>query len=130
MVYFVESSRRAIDLIRSNLNELGIQSGARVVPQQAARAIGELERQQLRADFVFLDPPYKSREDYRQTLSHLGELPMVQQALVIAEHEKKFDPGNFFGSLRRIRTLEQGDAALSFYRTQQPMRKPIAENNR
>jgi hypothetical protein len=36
--------------------------------------------------------------------------------LVIAEHEKKFDPGSEFGSLVRVRKLIQGNAALSFYR--------------
>ena len=37
-------------------------------------------------------------------------------SMIIAEHEKKFDPGEEFGPLRRFRTLAQGDAALSFYR--------------
>jgi hypothetical protein len=36
--------------------------------------------------------------------------------MVIAEHEKKFDPGEKFGPLRRFRQLVQGSAALSFYR--------------
>jgi hypothetical protein len=35
---------------------------------------------------------------------------------VIAEHEKRYDPGARFGELQRFRVLEQGDAALSFYR--------------
>jgi hypothetical protein len=35
---------------------------------------------------------------------------------VIAEHEKRFDPGESFGTLLRYRKLVQGDAALSFYR--------------
>jgi len=37
-------------------------------------------------------------------------------SLVIAEHEKQFDPGEEFGALRRFRHLVQGSAALSFYR--------------
>jgi 16S rRNA G966 N2-methylase RsmD len=36
--------------------------------------------------------------------------------IVVAEHEKKFDPGETAGILHRYRTLQQGDAALSFYR--------------
>jgi hypothetical protein len=36
--------------------------------------------------------------------------------VVIAEHEKKFDPGEEFGALRRFRILMQGSTALSFYR--------------
>jgi hypothetical protein len=37
-------------------------------------------------------------------------------SVVIAEHEKKFDPGEEFGPLRRFRKLVQADAVLSFYR--------------
>jgi hypothetical protein len=37
-------------------------------------------------------------------------------SVVIAEHEKRFDPGEEFGPLRRFRHLAQGSAALSFYR--------------
>jgi hypothetical protein len=37
-------------------------------------------------------------------------------SLVVAEHEKKFDPGEKFGPLLRFRKLVQGDAGLSFYR--------------
>jgi hypothetical protein len=37
-------------------------------------------------------------------------------SVVIAEHEKKFDPGQEFSALRRFRRLVQGSTALSFYR--------------
>jgi 16S rRNA G966 N2-methylase RsmD len=36
--------------------------------------------------------------------------------VVVAEHEKRFDPGEGEGSLERYRTLKQGESALSFYR--------------
>jgi hypothetical protein len=35
---------------------------------------------------------------------------------VIAEHEKRFDPGEDVGRLERCRRVLQGDAALTFYR--------------
>jgi hypothetical protein len=53
---------------------------------------------------------------YRQTLTLLSHWTLASQAVVIAEHEKKFDPGDDAGQLHRVRRLEQGDAALSFYR--------------
>ena len=116
MVYFVESSRRAVDLIHQNLRELGIASGVRVLSHDANAAIRELDRESARADFIFLDPPYRARDAYRGTLSRLSESRLSEAALVIAEHEKKFDPGEEFGTLLKTRKLEQGDAALSFYR--------------
>jgi hypothetical protein len=57
------------------------------------------------------------QEAYQQTLTALADSRVVwAMSLVIAEHEKKFDPGHEFGSLRRVRKLVQGNAALSFYR--------------
>jgi 16S rRNA G966 N2-methylase RsmD len=65
---------------------------------------------------VFLDPPYRMRQAYEETLTALADSSLVwAMSLVVAEHEKKFDPGEEFGSLRRIRTLAQGNTALGFY---------------
>ena len=116
MVQFVESSKDAADLIAANLESLGIKSGFEILPQEVSRALPALERQQLRPDFIFLDPPYKLRNAYGESLDWLGKSDLGRRALVIVEHEKKFDPEEEFGALRRFRVLKQGDAALSFYR--------------
>jgi 16S rRNA G966 N2-methylase RsmD len=56
-------------------------------------------------------------EEYAKTLAALAESSLLsERTLVIAEHQKRFDPGEAFAGLRRYRTLAQGDAALSFYR--------------
>ena len=56
------------------------------------------------------------REAYEQTIGRLAESAIGTTATVIAEHEKRFDPGDKFGSLLRFRKLLQADAGLSFYR--------------
>lgn len=115
-VHFVESSKNAVELIRRNLQSLDLRGGFEIWQQPASRAIAEMERRRVRLDFVFLDPPYSLRDAYRETLELLGKSELSAKALVMAEHEKKFDPGEKFGPLQRTRKLEQGDAALSFYR--------------
>ena len=116
MVYFVECSRRAAELIQENLTSLKILQGFRIIQQESSRAIPHLGAHGVRANFVFLDPPYRLQEAYRETLEALAASAIASDAVVIAEHEKRFDPGQTFGALRRTRKLEQGDAALSFYR--------------
>jgi len=119
MVNFVEASRPAAELIASNLKALGIATGFRIVKLETVKALAQLEAQGAAADFVFLDPPYRMREEYSRTLTSLAGSKLLREpVVVIAEHEKKFDPGAGFGDLRRYRTLVQGDAALSFYRRQ------------
>ena len=75
-----------------------------------------LDAQAAKFDFCFLDPPYRKMGDYEQILGFLSQSRLLDSASqVIAEHDKHFDPGNEFGSLRRHRVLRQGDAVLSFY---------------
>ena len=114
--WFVESSAAAARVIRQNLDSLGITDGFGVVQNDVVKSLKRLDPD-LRADFVFLDPPYQYAEGYTSTLEYLGTAPLVAAAtIVIAEHSEKWDPGDAFGRLRRYRKLEQGDAALSFYR--------------
>jgi 16S rRNA (guanine966-N2)-methyltransferase len=116
MVYFVDSSGDAVELIRRNIQTLGIDRNFQVLQQNAERAISALDRQGVRPDFIFLDPPYARREAYQKTLEALGNSALAEKALVIAEHERKNHLADQYGELRRIRKLEQGDAALSLYR--------------
>ena len=116
-VYFVETSSAAAKLIEQNLHSLGITQGYRILREDLSGVLWRLQREHVAADAVFLDPPYRMREAYEEALTALANSSSVwAMTLVIAEHEKKFDPGNEFGSLLRTRKLTQGNAALSFYR--------------
>jgi len=117
MVHFAEVSKAATDLIAANLKSLGIASDFQIVKSEASKALRQWDSAGVRADFVFLDPPYRMRDEYTKTLNALAESSFVSNSsTVIAEHEKRFDPGEIFGRLQRYRRLDQGDAALSFYR--------------
>jgi len=117
MVYFVETSKPAAALIADNLKSLGIESGFKIVKTDVAKALAPLGAQGIEADFVFLDPPYRLREEYARTLAALAQSKLLRSStVVIAEHEKRFDPGKAYSGLHRERKLEQGDTALSFYR--------------
>jgi 16S rRNA (guanine(966)-N(2))-methyltransferase RsmD len=116
-VYFLESSRAAAMVIRENLRSLGISEGFEVIERDADQALRLLDSEAITCDFCFLDPPYPMRHAYEETLGFLGQSQLLRpSSVVVAEHEKRFDPGEQFGALRRFRRLRQGDAALSFYR--------------
>ena len=116
-VYFVESSAAAAKVIRQNLKSLQVESGFEVVQSDALKALRRLEAEGVVADFVFLDPPYRMERAYREVLEFLGASKVVKaEGSVIAEHEKRVDPGEALGGLKTARKLVQGDAALRFYR--------------
>jgi 16S rRNA (guanine966-N2)-methyltransferase len=116
-VHFVEHSDIAVQAIRKNLHSLGIVEGFKIVQQELPQAFWRMERDRVAADVVFIDPPYRMKDACIRTLGALAESSLIwAMSVVIAEHEKKFDPGQEFGQLRRFRRLVQGSTTLSFYR--------------
>jgi 16S rRNA (guanine(966)-N(2))-methyltransferase RsmD len=116
-VIFVESHTKAAGLIRENLAALGVRAGAEVIEASAMRGLEKLAARHVVADFIFLDPPYESAEDCLQVLEFLDASHLVPPyGLVIVEHRRKTDLPERFDRLERVRLVEQGDAALSFYR--------------
>jgi 16S rRNA (guanine(966)-N(2))-methyltransferase RsmD len=116
-VIFVELCAKAAALIEKNLASLGVEDGFQVLRFEMPTALRKLETAGLAGDFFFLDPPYRMEQAYGETLQALaGSKLLKPPSLVVAEHSRRFDPGEEFANLRRYRKLEQGDAALSFYR--------------
>ena len=116
-VTFVDNGKKAVRAIHQNLKSLGVTVGFDIVETDAARALRQLEQKDFRAEYVFVDPPYADRAAYADTMLSLAASTILEgQAIVIAEHDKRFDPGDAFGDLHRYRKLLQGDSGLSFYR--------------
>lgn len=110
-VVFLEKHRGAVDLIRENLESLGVRGGAVVIAGPALRELGK-----HRADIVFLDPPYPLEKEYAPALELVGG---IGPNVAIAQHSVRFDPGDRCGLLVRYRVVRQGDNALSFYRVEE-----------
>jgi 16S rRNA (guanine966-N2)-methyltransferase len=120
-VVFIENHAPAANLIRRNLESLGVRSGATVLAVDALRGLDMLAARHRPGDppfdFVFLDPPYAAADDYARVMRFLGTAAFLAPGgIAIAEHHRKFDLPEHSGELQRVRVLKQGDAALSFFR--------------
>ena len=104
---FVEQNRAAANVIRENLRTLGIDPRAELLQSRASIALPN-----IRADIVFLDPPYEAEQEYQKSLTALGENPA---ALVIVQHFTKLELQEAYGALHRTRVSKQGQNALTFY---------------
>lgn len=116
-VTFVERAPAALEVLRGNLARLALTAGFRIAPGSVGAF---LRRPDTGAtfDLVFLDPPYDAATEYSITLGLLGGTAaklLAPKSMVIAEHRRKEHLEDRYGSLSRMRLLEQGDAALSFY---------------
>jgi len=104
---FVEQNRAALAVIRANLRSLELDDRAQVLQGRAAAVLPT-----IRADIVFLDPPYRMEREYATAMELLSAKP---RALVIVQHDVRQKLADAYGVLRRTRELRQGDNVLSFY---------------
>jgi 16S rRNA (guanine(966)-N(2))-methyltransferase RsmD len=123
-VLFCEKAPEALAVIRENLRTLGIRDGFSLT---GSSVVAALRKAAGPFDIVFLDPPYEQAADYGETLLMLAadrERLLAPGAVVIAEHQstrrgKIMSPiQDAYGDLRRYRLVEQGEAALSFFRVE------------
>ncbi len=114
---FIESHAAGARLVRQNLESLGIRTAAEVIEADAVRGLEKLAARHLAADFIFLDPPYEREDEHLRVLEFLDASHLLApRGLVIVEHRNSMDLPERFDRLECVRILEQGDAALSFYR--------------
>ena len=126
-VVFVERAPAGLAALRGNLDRLGLTAGFRIQSGSVGAWLRKASGGGATFDLVFLDPPYEAADEYAATLGMLGGDAaglLAEGALVIAEHRSKAGREERleerYGKLDRMRLLEQGDAALSFYKLMEP----------
>jgi 16S rRNA (guanine966-N2)-methyltransferase len=115
-VYFVDQSRKACGIVRDNLSSLGIEEGFQVLEMDLTAALGLLERQGVRFDIVFLDPPYDREDLYTKALELFGSQPLTNDGILVMEHSKRLELPEREGSLEKYRSIVHGDSGLTLYR--------------
>lgn len=102
---FIERSGAALEVLRGNIASLGIQGRVNVIRGKAGQSLAG-----LKADVIFIDPPYTDPEEYAAAMA------VADAPLVICQHASRQELEERYGRLVRYRTLRQGDNTLSFYR--------------
>lgn len=124
-VTFIDRSRKMCGLIEANLDLCKIpDENTQVIQSEAVEflrrcLIPKGSRKEPRHDpwdIVFFDPPYAT--DYLKVLDIFGSSAstlLIENGLLIVEHNHKNELKDKVGSIIRSRKLKQGDSALSFY---------------
>jgi 16S rRNA (guanine(966)-N(2))-methyltransferase RsmD len=108
-VTFVERDPRASRVLGQNVRACGVEDACAIIRDDFLRA--HIAPQSF--DLVMLDPPYDVR-DLRAPLERAAAAVAPGGRLVL-EHSRRRDSPDAAGPLRRVRVLEAGDSALSFY---------------
>ncbi len=88
---FVETDREALRAIDRNLDKLHL-TGARVVPQEALRALAVETAAGRRYDLVLVDPPYEMFSSLQTRLSRYLPAVLADDGLVVVETAAREEP--------------------------------------
>jgi 16S rRNA (guanine966-N2)-methyltransferase len=116
-VYFAENAKVSLETLRHNLERLQIRDPAIVEPKGTLPLLRRLLQQEILLDLIFLDPPYKDQLAYETVLTFLAEHSILQvDAIVVVEHSRRYRLPKLNLQLQPYRRIEQGEAALTFFR--------------
>lgn len=112
---FVERDKRAVKVIRENLNHVGLLEQALVLAGDVFTSLGQLAAHKEQFDLIFLDPPYGQSLEV-PTLEALECHDLVApRGMVVVESSKREALPESMGRLVRYRQQQFGDTLLSFY---------------
>jgi 16S rRNA (guanine966-N2)-methyltransferase len=114
---FVETEVSALRALRDNVTRLGLESRARVIREDAARAVAALARRGERFAVVFLDPPYVSPRAADTLAAVATGALLAPDPVVVLQHSTKSLPLAALGSLAQWKARRFGETTLTFFRS-------------
>jgi len=114
---FVEQDGAALRALRDNLERLGLTERARVVRDDAARAVAALGTRGERCAVVFLDPPYDSPRAAPALEAVATGAILLPGAVVVLQHGTKAPPPESPGALALWKSRRFGETTLTFFRS-------------
>jgi len=113
---FIEQDRKAIKILKENLNLTSFQQKAEVYQQDVLVALDILGRKKRTFSLIFLDPPYYEGLEEKTLEKILLSKVLTPDGLIIVEHLRKNILPAKVNILQLVRTETYGDTAMSFYR--------------
>jgi 16S rRNA (guanine(966)-N(2))-methyltransferase RsmD len=112
-VTFVDSDRRAQTLVAANLARCGVSEAYAIIRASVDRACKSFTTGSF--DIVFLDPPYAEPADRVAAALDCTAAAVADDGMVILEHAGRRPAPARAGRLVRVRIVESGDSALTFF---------------
>lgn len=112
-VTFVEADREALRLVRSNLQQCGLEQAANICACQVSQFFRRGTQWSGPYDIVFCDPPYQLTPELIAMASEWKAGWLADDAVVIIEHGRKADLPSVLGPLSQVKRYDYGDTALT-----------------
>lgn len=107
--YFNDVSKEAYNTIRKNLKDLNVDEEYEVFNFDYQTALNRLLDRNEKIDILFLDPPYKERNFYTNSIDFAIENLLNDNGIVIVENNEEFSDNRFV----KIKHYHYGKIVLS-----------------
>jgi 16S rRNA (guanine(966)-N(2))-methyltransferase RsmD len=114
-VVFVEKGRQASQLIYQNLSHCEVDGRSEILPRDAVRAIGFLERRHDFFDMILMDPPYRQGWVSRIVATLMSQPIYHDHSILVLEHDRREPLPDILGPWELIRERRMGDPIVSFF---------------
>ncbi|HJV44138.1 MAG TPA: 16S rRNA (guanine(966)-N(2))-methyltransferase RsmD [Bacillota bacterium] len=122
-VIFVDMNRKAIDIIKQNLEVTHFSEQAEVYKNEASRALKALVKRGLKLDLIFLDPPY-AEQKVESEIAILFDYELLNpNARIVVETDVDIVLVDRIGGVEKVKEVEYGNTRVTVYenRDQHPL---------
>ena len=115
MAYIFEKNRTACEVIRTNGEKCRYADKIQLFQKDARNAIQTLSQQNVKIDYLFLDPPYAEEKFYELAMQAVDAGLLTDDAVIICEHDKKTSLPEAYGPFKMKKTHTYGNIACTIY---------------
>lgn len=117
LVYFIDKSKEAAQLVYSNLSKTRLDNRAVVLQKDAISALKFLDTQGLVFNYIFIDPPYKDVELFKSVLEFIsGSSIITNNTIIIVEHDKELTLNENYGKIIQTDNRRYGSKSMTYYK--------------
>ena len=113
--YVVDRDYNSIRCIKDNLEHTKLNEKSVVIKDDAFKAIMKFNRNEVKFDYIFVDPPY-GEDLITKIIKSIYENEILnKRGILILEHEKRLSLKSNICGLRKNDNRDYGSKTLSFY---------------
>lgn len=115
--YFIDNSIDSINTINENLKHTKFLSQGVVTKSDTLAAIKRFGAQNLRFNYIYLDPPFRQKGLIENLFEVIKEEDILgNEGMIIVEHEKELDLEDNLSGFEKSDFRKYGSKSLTFYR--------------
>ena len=114
--FIFDKSSKACAVIRSNAEHCRYTEVVHIMRADARKAVGILEKENKKVDFLLIDPPYAEEDLYDLAQNFVDGGLLSDKAIIVCEHGKRKLLPDAYGLYQKSNCTVYGQSAISIYR--------------